>query len=190
MYQKGNNKMEMVNLYLSDYTNEFYLREIARLSSIPLKTTQDILKQLEKEGIIIGKTSGKNKYFRLNLSNIKTKYVLIEAELYRTSHFLDKYPVFKTFLKEINSNAAILVFGSFADYSKTKSSDLDLLVISDINLPNHLLPYKIHDIRMTEKSFLNSLEKKEAIMEEIRKKHIILNNHSFFINAWWERLAK
>ena len=191
MYPKRNSELAVLILYLGDYTKQLYLREISRLAKIPLKNTQNVVNSLEKRRILKSSVRGKNKYFSLNLDNIQTRFYLLQSEIYKTLLFLDKYPLLKTFLKEV-SKATIVVFGSFAKFTAEKDSDLDLLVISENEekLPFHLLPYKIHDIRMSEKTFIRAVEKKEVLLKEIEENHVILNNHSFYVDMMWGQYGK
>src|SRR3989338_4870702 len=188
MYPNRNNKLEVISLFRGDYKARFYLREINRLSKMPLKTCQNTLSNLEKEKILRSKTEGKNKYFSLNLENIKTKSYLQQAEIYQTDIFMEKYPQFKVFLKSLKTTSPIIVFGSFAKFTANKDSDLDLLVISEkeLKLPFHLLPFKPHEIDMAEKTFLKAIKEREDLIKEIEENHIILNNHSFYVNIMWE----
>ena len=98
MYLNRNDTLEVLNLYLRGYTKQFYLREISKLTGIPLKTTQNIVSGLEKNKILQSMIRGKNKYFKLNLDNVQTKFYLLQTEIYRTLFFIQKYPLFKTFL--------------------------------------------------------------------------------------------
>ena len=102
--------------------------------------------------------------------------------------FLEKYPTFRMFANELDSNAAVIIFGSYARFSADKSSDADIITISKkkMKLPSHLLPPQIHHIYMDEPSFLKSFQKKEKLMSEIMKNHIILNNHSYYVNVLWD----
>jgi len=193
MYQNRNNELEVISLYRLDYKNSrFYLRQISRLSKIPLKTCQTALMNLEKAKILKSKIEGKNKYFALNLDNIKTKSYLLQAEIYRTDIFLEAYPLIKTFLKSLNTNIPIIVFGSFARLKADKNSDLDLLIVSGEKekLSYHLLPYKIHQVNISESSFSKAIKEQETLIKEIEENHVILNNHSFYINAMWENYGK
>ncbi len=192
MYRKRNNELNIIELYLGDYTKQLYLREISRKAEIPVKTCYSALLILEKDNILKSTKQGKNKYFKLNLSNIQTKSYLLQAEISKTTLFLDKYPVFKTFLKEVNTDNTIVVFGSFAKFAKDKDSDLDLLIIKEENytLPSHLLPYNIHRIEISKESFLKSLEAQEILIKEIEENHVLLNGHSFYVNAMWGYYGK
>ena len=192
MYLKRNRELDIIALFLGEYEKQLYLREISKLAKIPLKTTQTLIAHLEKDKILKSRISGRNKYFKLNLDNIQTKFNLLQSELHRTAIFVEKYPLFKTFLKEIKMNAPIIIFGSFAKFKADNNSDLDLLVISQekVNLPFHLLAYKVHEIYLDENSLMKSLEKNETLTKEIQENHIILNNHSFFVSILWSYYEK
>ena len=192
MYQKRNNKLEVIQLYTSNYKAEFYLRQISKLTNLPLKTCQNVLADLEKENILKSEIEGKNKYFSLNHENIHTKSYLLQAEIYKTDNFIKNYQQIKIFLKSFHSSIPIIVFGSFAKLKADINSDLDLLIVSKEkqSLPLHLLPYKIHKIYLSEDSFKKALIEKEALIKEIEENHIILNNHSFYVNIMWEQYGK
>ena len=188
MYLKRNNELNVIALYSGNYKSEFYLRQISKLAKLPLKTCQNVLARLEKERILKSKVEGKNKYFSLNLDNIQTKSYLLKAEIHKTDNFLEKYPQFKTFLKSFNTTVPIIIFGSFAKLRAEKDSDLDMLSLSkeEQKLPFHLLPYKIHQISLSEDSFKKALMEKETLIQEIMENHIILNNPSSYVNLVWE----
>ena len=192
MYQNRNKELDIISLYKRDYKTRFYLRQISKLAKLSLKTSQNVLNNLEKNKILNSKIEGKNKYFNLNLNNIKTKSYLLQAEIYETDRFLENYNEFKIFLKSINTNIPIIVFGSFAKFKADKNSDLDLLVISEKEqkLPFHLLSHKIHQINLSESSFIKAIKEKEILIKEIEENHIILNNHSFYINIMWGYYGK
>lgn len=192
MYLNRNNKLEIISLFRGNYKARFYLREISTVSKMPLKTCQNTLSNLEKAKILKSKIEGKNKYFSLNLENIKTKSYLQQAEIYQTDLFIEKYPQFKIFLKSLETTVPIVVFGSFAKFTADKNSDLDLLIISnkELKLPFHLLPFKPHQINMSEKTFLKAINQQEDLIKEVEENHIILNNHSFYVNIIWRYYGK
>ena len=92
MYPNRNNELEIISLFKGNYNARFYLREISKLSKLPLKTCQNALSNLEKAKVLKSKVEGKNKYFWINLENIKTKSYLQQAEIYQTDKFIEKYP--------------------------------------------------------------------------------------------------
>jgi len=192
MYLNRNNELEIISLFRGNYKARFYLRQISKLSKLPLKTCQNALAELENAKILKSKIEGKNKYFSLNLENIKTKSYLQQAEIYKTDLFIEKYHPFRMFLKSLKTNTPIIVFGSFAKFKADKNSDLDLLIISnkESKLPFHLLPFRPHKINMTEKTFLKAIKQQEDLIKEIEENHIILNNHSFYVNVMWGHYGK
>jgi predicted nucleotidyltransferase len=190
MYQKRNNELEIIALFRGNYKSQFYLRQISKLSKIPLKTCQNVLFILEKNKILKSRIEGKNKYFTLNLDNIQIKSYLLQAEIYKTDAFLEAYPGFKIFLKSIDSNILLIIFGSFARLKADKDSDLDLIVVGKEKLPFHLLPYKVHQIDLTEETFIRALKGQETLIKETEENHVILNNHSSYINIMWSHYGR
>ncbi len=189
MFQKRNKELEVLKLYLGDYSRRLYLREIAKLSMMPVKTAYTVLESLGKARILRAEVSGKNKYFSLNFENIEAKSMLLQAEVGKTMDFLGKYPAFRTFLKDMRTSSTVMVFGSFAEFRAGKDSDVDIIVIGrKQELPFHLLPNKVHEIGMTEEEFMKAWEK-ETLIRKVRENHVILNNHSFFVNMMWEKYA-
>jgi len=195
MYQNRDKELDVLSHYLGDYSARFYLRELSKKSGIPLMTVQHALTNLETDGILKSVMQGRNKYFALNLENAETKLCLLQAEIHRTRSFLKKYPAFKTFLKELRGTQnPIAAFGSFANFSAGKDSDADLLIVvseknAHMKLPYHILPYEVHEIRLKEDDFLKALESGEALLGEIREHHVILNDHSFYVNAMWDHFT-
>lgn len=177
------NRNKVMTLYCLDLNKKFYLREISRLTNIPLKTCFGVLNQLEKENILISEKHGKHKYYELNYANIKTKFYLLEAEIYKLILFLDKHKIFKSFLNELEpSDSIIIVHGSFAKYRENKDSDLDLLVIGKSKIPFYIIPYKLHKIELTRNEFIKALKNKEPLIKELLENHIILQGHSQLID--------
>lgn len=191
MYTKRN-ESDIIALYLGDYRRQLYLREISKKAGIPLKTTQNLLAKLEKNNLLRSAVEGKNKYFSLNLDNIQARSILLQAEINQTTRFLERYAPIKTFLKSLRTNDTIVVFGSFAKLSAGKDSDIDILAIQKgkQEIPLHLMPYKTHVVKLTEGSFLKALEKQETLIKEIEENHVILNNHSFYVNTMWSHYGK
>ena len=104
MYLNRNKELEVISLFRGDYNARFYLREISKLSKLPLKTCQNALMNLEKSKILKSKLEGKNKYFSLNLENIKTKLCLQQAEIYQTDLFIEKYSLHDIFSVIVTGN--------------------------------------------------------------------------------------
>jgi predicted nucleotidyltransferase len=192
MYTNEYFAMKILSLFDKEYSKELYLREISRHSSLSLKTTQNVLATLEKENILKSRINGKNKYFSLNLQNPLTKLFLIKTEIFKTMTFLEKYPLLKPFVKGINNDIPLVVFGSYARLEATKNSDIDILIISNTKIldknpfPFELIPIKIHEVRISEENFELSVKSDEALIKEIQAHHVVLNNHSVYVSMMWK----
>ena len=154
---------------------------------IPTMTAQRLLKAMEKEGVLKSKEEGKNRYFKLNFDNPRTKMEMLNAESFKTQEIMEKYKPLKSFVKEIPPKPMIVIFGSFASKSAKKGSDIDILSVCDkeTELPYHLLPYKVHDIKMTWKQFREAIKKSEPLIKEVIKNHVVLQKHSDFLETLW-----
>ena len=188
MYLIRNDECEVLTLFVGGYNKQFFLREISRLASLPLKTSQNTVNYLTENNILKSALKGKHRYLRLNLENIQTKFLLLQTEIYRTILFLEKYPFLKMFQKGLKTQAPLIVFGSFAKGGANQDSDFDIVIISKmkVNIPIHLLPCRIHEIRLSEVMFSRAVQRENALLREIEENHVILNNHSYFVNCMWD----
>lgn len=191
-----NNKLIIINLFRSDYLAQFHVREMAKLTKKSHVTLLPHLKALEKDKILISKTVGKNKVYSLNFENIITKNYLTLSETVETTAFLEQIFLIKKITKEIfNLNLAgtIILFGSYAKRTFKEDSDIDLFYLGQItdkeiqNIKKVGKTYgkTINVKKSTLKNFELGLRKKEPLIIEIIKNHIILQNPEQFINALW-----
>jgi len=154
------------------------------------------LKALEKDKILIPKTIGKNKQHSLNFENIITKNYLNLSETVETTAFLEDVFLIKKITKEIfnlNLTGTIIVFGSYTKKTFHEDSDIDLFYLGQLtdkeiqNIKNIGKTYgkTIHIKKSTLKNFELGLRKKDPLVIEIVKNHIILQNPEQFVNALW-----
>ena len=162
------------------YENKsLYLREIAKKTALPYGTVQKILER-NKE-IIESREEGKNKYFSLK-NILENKYLIQQLEIEKTKLFIKKNTKLVPFWQKLSEeNLPILIFGSFAKNNQDKNSDIDLLIISEIEikLPSHLTTHKLHSITL--KSEKIKQLKIESLFKEIKTNHIILSGFEFFL---------
>ena len=189
-------QLAIINLFSSDYLSQFHIREMAKLLEKSHVTLLPHLKILEKNKVLIPKKIGKNKVYSLNLTNIITKNYLLISETTETTNFLLQLFLIKKITAEIfklNVSGTIILFGSYAKKTFKKDSDLDLFYLGLIN-PNKIQAIKnigktygkiINLKKSTLKNFELGLRKKEPLIIEIIKDHIILQNSECFINALW-----
>lgn len=197
MVEKTTNiNLEIINLFRSNYLAQFHVREMAKLTKKSHVTLLPHLKALEKDKILISKTVGKNKVYSLNFENIITKNYLTLSETVETISFLEQIFLIKKIIKEIfnlNLSGTIILFGSYAKRTFKEDSDIDLFYLGQItdkeiqNIKKIGKTYgkTINVKKSTLKNFELGLRKKEPLIIEIVKNHVILQNPEQLINALW-----
>ncbi len=165
-----------------------FFRQISKISGVSIGGTQQVIK--DNSIYIIKKKEGRNTYFSLK-KNTETDYLKIILEIYRSIEFLSKNKLFKELFDFLNQNdMPSLIFGSYAKDSNKKESDLDVLLLSKKEVPEHISPVKIHIIRLTKRQFKKSVEKNEPLVKEIRKDHVIINHFGYFLNCIGDNYAR
>lgn len=190
------NKLKIMSLYLSDYGAKRHAREMARLLKKSHVTLLPHLKSLEKDNVLIAKANGKNKVYSLNLENIIAKNYVMSAEIARSTLFLESIFLIKKITTEIfklKLPGTIILFGSYAKQNFQDDSDIDLLYLGaitekdlqDIKKIGKIYGEVINVKKATMENFESSLRKKDPLVIEIMKNHVILQNPEPFINAMW-----
>lgn len=191
------NKIEIIKLYISDYLADYHIREMGKIIKKSHVTLLPHIKSLEKEGIILPKIIGKNKSYFLNFNNIIVKDYILLSEIRSSIEILERYFILKKIyagIMEINPSGTIVLFGSYAKETHKEDSDIDLLSIGKLSdkeeehIKNIGETYgKIINIKKTSlNAFTSGLRKKDPLLIEIIKKHILLHNPEGFINALWK----
>lgn len=191
-----NTQLLIINLYKSDYLANFHVREMAKLLKKSHVTLLPHLRILEKDKILTSKTIGKNKTYSLNLNNIITKNYISIAETSETTIFLKQIFLIKKITHEmfnLNLQGTIILFGSYAKKTYHDESDIDIFYLGNITDKElnkikqigELYGKKINVKKASLKNFETALREKDALVIEIIKNHIILQNPEQFINALW-----
>jgi len=168
---KRNNKTktEILKFLLSNKTKEFTIREISKQVSIDYKSVYLNVNDLIDNEAINSKRAGQSVLCSINQKG--SDQDVFNAEFSRKTDLLknkDFYVLYNR-IKEIKSPFFImLVFGSYASKSSRKSSDIDIMIISDdgslvrrINEILSTLPLKIHLVNFSSKEFLSMLKTTE-----------------------------
>jgi len=176
------NKLKVLVEFSRDYTKRIYGRDVAKKLKMNQKTVSNTLNKLEKEHILKFKQEGKNKYYYLNEFYPHLKEVIHLIETQRKINFLEKYKKLKELFSKLEqrTEGILVVFGSYANFSSSESSDLDVFLIGkikDIEDLEELYNIKINIVKSTKIKF----DKNEHIIKEIIKNHIILKGMEDFI---------
>jgi len=101
---------------------EFYQREIAKLAGISIGATSQRLRQLSKHDMVTFRKSGKMLFYRYNLRDPLAKQFKILMNINAVHRLVE----------ELRSHAKrILLFGSCAEGTNVRGSDIDLLILSE-----------------------------------------------------------
>ncbi|HJX49880.1 hypothetical protein A3K73_04585 [Candidatus Pacearchaeota archaeon RBG_13_36_9] len=192
----NNIKLRLIGLFRSNYFNQFYIREMAKLIGKSHVSLLPHLKSFEKEKILISKDVGKSRVYSLNLENNQVREFLSLSEKKETIDLLNKEFLIKKLLDEflnLNLNGCLVLFGSYVSSTHNKESDVDLLYIGEIKETEkkkikqfgRTYNKEIHLTSMDLKQFKEQLSKQGALIKEIVRNHIILYNQDIFINEVW-----
>jgi len=129
--------LKIVGLLRRDLGKGFTILEISKLLKIGYRPTYNHILELEEKNIILIKKVGSSKQCFLNLENTQARHYLQEVDLMGKEELFGNRKL-KTILEEIipkitnqitASLHSIILFGSYAKGTATKSSDIDLLFI-------------------------------------------------------------
>ena len=177
-----------MELYLDDLSKKISLSEFEAYFKIPHQTIKNHLTQFTKFKILTEEKKERFLYYSLNLKNPLTNEYLSLCEKERLIKFLGQNTLFLRLYNELaaySRSNKMLLFGSATkgkDYQ-----DIDLLILSKnedikktINQFEETYSVKIH-LTLTEEKYL-----RESFVIEIKKKHVILNEHDYFIRLLYK----
>ena len=167
------------------------IRELAKEIKSDYRITYLAAQRLIQANILTVETVGKSSLCRLNDSYYGIE--IYEAEDERGRNIL-KNSNLKQLHKEImrrlnNASFIVLLFGSYAKGKQTKSSDIDLMFISNekdfeekVNNILSLIPLKTHLVIFTEEEFIRMKDsrKPNVIKEAIEHNIILYGIESFY----------
>jgi predicted nucleotidyltransferase len=174
---------KIIRLFIEE-RNPKTIREISKQIRSDYKITYTATQRLLNKKILLSKTIGKSVVCELNLSYYGSE--IYEAENKRRNDFLKNKnlkQLYKEVMSKIKSSLFIfMIFGSYAKGKATKSSDIDIIFISNekdfeekISSILSLLPIKTHTLVFTEEEFIRMKDsKKPNVIKEAIEKNIIL----------------
>ena len=118
----------ILQLYFSHPEKKYYLRELEKILHFPVQNIRRELINLEKNSIFKREKSGNQVYYFLNMEspiysdirNIISKTIGIENQL-------------SDALSGVSGIKKAFIFGSFANGTQDALSDIDIMIIGDIN---------------------------------------------------------
>lgn len=165
-------KLDIISCFKSNYCLKFSGRELSRKTKQSPQTTLKYLKELSQDGILISKKLIDRIDYGIKDSFV-AKQMLVLMENYSSMKISSELRIF---IKEALSLCdSLIIFGSFADGSFDKNSDIDVICISgDISSVVKKHPREINVENLTWSGLKKSKDK--PLFKEISKKHLYYGN--------------
>ena len=125
---KSKLREELLVLYFTNPNKKYYLRELERLLNFSVGNIRRELIKLESTGLFLSENKGNLVYYYLNQS-----YPLFEelkSIIFKTS---GAPKMLQNFLEKFNGISQAFIYGSFAKREEKEDSDIDLLIIGEVN---------------------------------------------------------
>jgi len=188
----------ILELYRGNYNGSFHARAIAKLLKTSHVTLLPHLRRLEKNKVLTPRKVGKNKEYLLNPENIMTKDYLIIAEKLVTIRYIRRNFMIKKISEQLltlNLTGSLILFGSYAKDYATEASDIDMLQLGELTDAQKQEIRKIgktygKEINVktaTTDNFIEGLRSGDALIKEIVKDHIAVQNPEPFVNLCWRQ---
>lgn len=142
-------QLKIVGLFSKQLAQELTINQIKNKLKRSYHYIYDNTQELIKQKIINKKIQGHSTVCSLNLKNEKTKALLILNSINEKEDFLKKTKIrslFKELIETLTNKieiSSLVLFGSYAKGTETKSSDIDLLIIAEKKDKNNLLQREI-----------------------------------------------
>jgi predicted nucleotidyltransferase len=125
MFKKMNfitgKSLEILYFLLSNPMNQFYGREIARRTGVSIGAVNQFLRKFHKVGLVEMSRRGKTNLYRANLKNPAARQFKVLLNVLTLNEMVEK-------IKEDSDR--IVLFGSCAEGTDVKDSDMDLFILT------------------------------------------------------------
>ncbi|MEK6969460.1 MAG: nucleotidyltransferase domain-containing protein [Nanoarchaeota archaeon] len=183
-----NNNLKILKLFVDNKDKTFTIKKAAEALKINYKIVYEEITELEKEKLISITRQGNAKVCVFNYQ-YHSKIVEIE-EIRKQELFKNKdLKLIYNRIKEVkNPFYCLVLFGSYANKTNQKGSDIDLCLITDNSKINRqvqsilsITPLPIHLQEFSSKQFLLMLKSKEVnVGNEIVKNNVLLYDMEAF----------
>ncbi|MBU4343392.1 MAG: nucleotidyltransferase domain-containing protein [Candidatus Omnitrophica bacterium] len=164
-------KRKLLTLLLTNPKSKFYVREISRHIQENINSVREELKKLSSIGLVSSEKEANLLYYKINT----------HCPLYKDlKNLIYKTEALGSYLKEVssfpNDIQLAFVYGSTAYNQEWERSDIDLLVIGDIDgekLHRHLIGLEekigreINTVHMSLAEFKTKIKKKDTFLKRV-----------------------
>lgn len=176
-------------LYLLRNLELVNINQISKRLSISVGSAFKILKELEKEGLVLSNSLGNAKFYQINLNNEETKQ-WCELLLLEERRNLKGYSkIYADELQKFEHSDLIILFGSVL--TNKDFNDVDVLFIT--NKPREVTKFCLNLSKIRTKPIVPLILKKEDFIKEIKNKNkavldilksgVILKGKSVFLEV-------
>ena len=166
-------------ILLHFYTNpnhELYLREISVVLNEDPGNLSKEMSKLEKEGIFLSRSSGKQKYFSLNKDY--PLYDELKSIIFKTIGIKGSI---QKIINEADGIVTAFIYGSYASGEETSASDIDLCLIIDdhifdedkfisrINDLEKSTSREVNYIYYSKDEWIDKISQKDSFIDSIKK---------------------
>ncbi len=193
---------KMLNIFAENPALKFPFKDIKSLSKSKSESyTYNTLKSFVREGILIQEKVGNILLYSINNNSKAATYLAIASEYEAWNKKKIPYKDIENLISKVPTNFfTLLITGSYAKNKQTKESDIDVVIISNIEpkkiyaeLKHHCemnIP-PIHLYVFTEKEFLQMLlDKKPNYGKETAKNNLILFGGESYYKIIFEAIRK
>jgi predicted nucleotidyltransferase len=176
----NNKRIEMLQSFINNTNIKATASEIAKKRKLNQKSTSLFFKELEKQNILKSSTQGKNKLYFLNKESKLLIHFISIVENFITINFYKKHTKIKYLAEKIlpKINNTAIIFGSYTKNKQKSGSDIDLLIIGDYDKSIEQ-DAELFNLTLDIKHYKEL--RKDTLVEEVKKNHIILKGFENFI---------
>lgn len=125
---KSKLREELLTLYFTTPNKKYYLRELERILNFSVGNIRRELIKLESTGLFLSENKGNLVYYYLNKSYPLFKE--LKSIIFKTS---GAPKMLQNILNKFDGIDRAFIYGSFAKGKERESSDIDLLIIGEVN---------------------------------------------------------
>ncbi|GEM_PF-5310027 len=186
------NTFRIISLLEKDIFQEFSVHQISKLVDLDYKTIRKTVQQLLAEKILIKEIKGQAHFISLNLNHSDLKTYLSFASYCTRLTYFQKGTKLDYLFEEVKKlsleDSCLILFGSYVLNKQTKSSDVDLLLITNrktapTKIKSLLLDYNIKtDLNiLTFEQYQKALSSRGFnLANQVLSKHIIFKNPELY----------
>jgi len=119
---------KILGIMFANPENKFYIRQLEKLTSLPVNAVNREIKKLTKTGFLIMEKQGNRKFYRINKQN--PIYPELKTIIFKTQIL---GPHLREQLQNVQEIKVAFIYGSVAKDEEAYDSDIDLFVIGSID---------------------------------------------------------